>query len=115
MSYSNFENPVWLRDAVAVRARGRTSLGALRKDYNKFLSLFNVIPVRFPSALPVEIPNSETVVEVVKKQYFNNSGQDDEVEIKGQKTSTHSSGRNHQLTIGKDKTKQFTQLMVMLA
>ncbi len=109
MSYSNYENPIWLCDAVAAKVRGRQSLGALRSDYNRFMSLFSVRVLQFPlSGKPTKVENSETVVELVTKEYVNDSQQVDKVEVKGQRSASQSSARNHQLTIGKEKTKQFT-------
>ena len=108
MSISIYENPRWIRDVVSSRTLRRRPLGALRSDYSFFMRQFNVRAVSFEAIDPIEVPGSEAVVEVIKKEYFNKSNQEheDSVEIKGQKTSSETTTRNYQLTVGTQQSNQ---------
>ena len=97
-----YRNPRWLREVVASRARGRQSLGAWTSDYDAFISLFNIRAISFESTDATEVPKSEVVVDVIKKEYINTTEQDseDSVEIKDQKPLSGSASRKYHLTVG---------------
>lgn len=107
-----YENPKWLREAVAGKVRGRRSLGAQKTDYANFIRLFNFKAAKFDESVPKMLPDSKVITDIVCKIYSNHTEQEtaerDEVEIKGQKSASSASTRNYQLTLGNESTKQFS-------
>ena len=94
-------------DAVRAWLPRRQSIGALQKDYRDFISQITVRAVRFGDEEPVEVPGSQVIIDINKKEYKNEGDAADEVEVQGLKSETQTSTNNYQLTVGQSQGKQF--------
>ena len=94
-------------DAVRAWLPRRQSIGALQKDYSDFISQITVRAVRFGDEEPVEVPGSQVIIDINKKEYKNEGDAADEVEVQGLKSETQTSTNNYQLTVGQSQGKQF--------
>ena len=79
----------------------------MQKDYSDFISQITVRAVRFGDEEPVEVPGSQVIIDINKKEYKNEGDAVDEVEVQGLKSETQTSANNYQLTVGQSQGKQF--------